>query len=194
VVIPYVPPAEAAKEDESGYTALSGGLPLIEPYSDGGGDREGRPEEPEPEAEEPEAEAEEEYTFTLATAVAKGPEAEKTEAMAEGGAASPGALAQRGLAPAQENEEAPAAEGEGGAGQPAAPGALPHGPEGGAAPEAPAESAESPPPLTKDQIRQAALAGESVLKFLGAAETPDEYGYFLLWDAAEPDALPAQRK
>jgi poly-gamma-glutamate synthesis protein (capsule biosynthesis protein) len=49
---------------------------------------------------------------------------------------------------------------------------------------------EEGPGLPAGEFERARQAGQAVLEFLGAGGAPDEFGFFTLWDAKEPDALP----
>ena len=44
--------------------------------------------------------------------------------------------------------------------------------------------------LPAGELASARAAGKSVLEFLGASPEPDEDGFYALWDAASPDAVP----
>ncbi|MDR1978955.1 MAG: CapA family protein [Synergistaceae bacterium] len=48
--------------------------------------------------------------------------------------------------------------------------------------------------LATGELKAARLAGKKVLDFLGAAESPDEEGFYALWDAASPDVLPQGKR
>jgi hypothetical protein len=44
--------------------------------------------------------------------------------------------------------------------------------------------------LPAKEYQRAREAGARILEFLGAWGGPDEYGYYTVWDAADPDRLP----
>jgi poly-gamma-glutamate synthesis protein (capsule biosynthesis protein) len=48
--------------------------------------------------------------------------------------------------------------------------------------------------LAAGELKTAQSAGEAVLDFLGASESPDEKGFYTLWDSASPDVLPKSRR
>lgn len=48
--------------------------------------------------------------------------------------------------------------------------------------------------VTKAEIKKTRLAGRAVLDFLGAASSPDDEGFYTLWNADFPDILPVKRR